>query len=117
MTDAPGHAPRWETRKFPTAPRRGALVVLASGRPADADDPGALLIHQDAAILGTTIAAGAEAIHKLETGRRAYVVPSLDAVEIKGTPVPARAGAAISGEPRLITRVLEDAEVMVADLP
>ena len=117
MTDAPGHAPRWEARKFPAEPRQGSLVVLASGRPADAADPGALMIHQDAALLGATMAAGAEVVHQLDAGRRAYAVPSRGAIEINGTAVPARAGAAIWGEQRLIIRALEDAEVVVTDLP
>ena len=117
MTDAPGHASRWEARKFPTEPRQGSLVVLASGRPADAADRDALMIHQDAAILGATIAAGTEVVHEFDAGRRAYAVPARGTVEINGTAVPARAGAAIWGEERLVMRALEDAEVVVADLP
>jgi hypothetical protein len=38
-------------------------------------------------------------------------------VEINGTTVPALAGAAIWDEQRLIVRALEDAEVLVVDLP
>ena len=117
MTDAPGHSPRWVARKFPTEPCQESLVVMASGRPGDADDPGALMIHQDAALLGATLVAGAEVVHQLDAGRRAYAVPATGMVEINGTTVPALAGAAIWDEQRLIVRALEDAEVLVVDLP
>lgn len=41
-TDARGHEPRWDARKFPKGAVSGALPVLASGRAGDDD---ALMIH------------------------------------------------------------------------
>ncbi|HBT43134.1 MAG TPA: hypothetical protein DEB21_14315, partial [Rhodospirillaceae bacterium] len=54
-----GIQPRWDARKFPKDSRGGRLEVLASGRAADKDTD-ALVIHQDAAVLGGTLKAGEE---------------------------------------------------------
>jgi len=112
-----GLAPRWDTRRFPKEARAGGLVTLASGRPVDAGLDGVLSINQDAAVLGATLAAGTSLTHDLGTGRRAYLVPAVGALTVNGTPVPARAGAAVSGEERLVIEARDDAEVVLVDLP
>ena len=109
-----GLAPRWEQRRFPKAEREGKLTPLASGRPGD---EGALAIHQDAAILGATLGRGQSVTHRLEAGRRAYLVPARGSIEINGTRVEARDGVAITEETEIAITALEDAEVLLADLP
>ena len=115
IPDRRGHAPRWENRAFPKGESAGKLVVLASGREADrgTDAP---VIHQDAALLGATLPAGATVTHQLGD-RLAYLVPARGRVRVNGVEVDARDGAAIQAEPSLTIEALEEAEILLADLP
>ena len=108
-----GVEPRWESRRFPKAGAAGGLVALASGRP---EDPGALRIHQDAAILGATLRAGQRVSHKLGPGRAAYLVPALGRVEVAGVGAKARDGVAIRDESEITIVAIEDAEIVLADV-
>ena len=113
-----GVAPRWEKRRFPKGDRSGTLVALASGRAGAPDSPdGALPIHQDAAILGATLEAGQRVTHRLDGGRRAYLVVARGAVEINGIAAAERDGVTISGEPEITIAALADSEILLADLP
>jgi len=115
MPNRTGVPPRWEARQFPKGDAAGRLVVLASGRDQDRDS-GALAIHQDAALLGATLPAGTVVSHEL--GRRlAYLVPARGRVRVNGVEINARDGAAIRDEPDLTIEALEDAEILLADLP
>jgi redox-sensitive bicupin YhaK (pirin superfamily) len=114
--DRKGHAPRWDTRKFPKESRGGKLEVLASGRPEDADLD-ALTIHQDAAVLGATLKAGEEIVHSLKGGRSAYIVPALGNISINGAPAPERSGTAVTGVETITLRAETDAEIVVVDVP
>ena len=121
-----GVAPRWEKRRFPKGDRGGALVALASGRDGErageTEEPeGALPIHQDAAILGATLAAGQSVTHRLDGGRRAYLVVARGAVEINGATTRERAaerdGVTIGGEAEITIVAVADSEILLADLP
>lgn len=114
--DQKGHAPRWDTRKFPKNSRADGLEVLASGRPED-NGTDALLIHQDAAVLGGALSAGQEVIHRLAQGRSAYIVPAVGSLTINGAPAPERSGTAVTGVDEIILRAETDAEVVVVDVP
>jgi redox-sensitive bicupin YhaK (pirin superfamily) len=106
--------PRWATRRFPKAERAARLIALASGR---AGDEGALPIHQDAAILGAALTPGQSVTHRFGEGRQAYLVPATGRIEVNGIAAKARDGIAVSGEDTLTVTALEDAEVLLADLP
>ncbi|MEK9752331.1 MAG: pirin family protein [Rhodospirillaceae bacterium] len=115
QTDARGHEPRWDARKFPKAPVTGRLPVLASGRKGDDD---ALMIHQDAAVLGGRIAKGGSVTHTLAPGRAAYLVVAEGMVLVNGQEVPARAGAAITSESAVtIAAPKGETEVVLVDVP
>lgn len=123
MPDAAGYPPRWETRAFPKGDAAGRLVVLASGRKADYGS-GALRINQDAALLGATLPAGTTVDHGLSAGRRAYLVASCGRLLVNGVEVGERDGAAIgpadaAADTGIVIRIsaVEDAEVLIADLP
>ena len=118
-SDRKGHAPRWETRKFPAAERQARLTPLASGRrhPQDEGHDGALMIHQDAALYCATLNTGQGVTHVLEEGRRAYLVPARGTILVNGQEAPARAGVEIEGESGIKIEALEDAEVVLLDLP
>jgi len=113
-TDRSGHAPRWDSAKFPEAGRGATLEPLASGR---AGHEGVLMIHQDAALFGATLDAGQSVSHTLEPGRRAYLVAVRGTVRINGQEAPPRAGIAISEESEILIEALEAGEVVLVDLP
>ncbi len=109
-----GHEPRWEARQFPKDDRAGELVVLASGR---AGDDGALRINQDAAVLGATVKAGQAVTHALGAGRKAYLVASTGSITVNGVPAKARDGVAVADEATVEIHAVEDAEIVLVDVP
>lgn len=108
-----GVAPRWEARSFPKAGREGRLVALASGRK---DHDEALPIQQDAAILGATLQAGQSVTHKLEAGRKAYLVAAKGRVTVNGEAVSARDGVVLQGLEEAVIAAEEDSEILLADV-
>ena len=114
--NATGIQPRWDARKFPKDSRGGTLEVLASGRAADKDTD-ALVIHQDAAVLGGTLKAGEETTLTLAPGRSAYIVPAVGDVTINGMAAPERSGTAVTDVDTITIRADTDAELVVVDVP
>ena len=114
--DADGHAPRWESRAFPREETTGRLTVLASGRPQDVGT-GALLINQNAAILGASLAAGQRLEHPVAAGRRAYLVAARGRFLVEGREIGLRDGAEITDTAGVTIEALEDGEFLLADLP
>lgn len=109
-----GFPPRWEARSFPKGDRAGELVVLASGR--DGDDT-ALRINQDAAVIGATVRAGQAVTHRLGAGRKAYLVAATGAITVNGQPAASRDGVAVADEDSIEIRAVEDAEIVLVDVP
>ena len=109
-----GIEPRWAQRRFPQGASASALIPLASGRPGHED---ALPINQDAAILGATLARGQRVSHHLEAGRQAYLVPARGRVRVNGVGAKARDGVTIRAETEITIEAMEDAEILLADLP
>lgn len=110
-----GITPRWETAKFPKEGRKGRLVPLASGK---ADAPAeALWIAQDAEVLGATLDKGSSVTHVMGERRLAYLVPAKGRIEVNGVEVGERSGAAIRDVDQLTIRALDDAEIVLVDLP
>jgi redox-sensitive bicupin YhaK (pirin superfamily) len=109
-----GLKPRWETARFPKGDRAGQLVALASGQ---ADVADALTIHQDATLYGASLPAGAELVHVLKPGRRAYLVPSAGSLTVNGVKVGTREGFAAADVPELKIATAEPAELLLFDLP
>jgi redox-sensitive bicupin YhaK (pirin superfamily) len=109
-----GIEPGWASRQFPKGDRAGSLVTLASGRKKDS---GVLPIHQDASILAATLKTGQSVQHLLEPGRFLYLVPAEGRLAVNGKTVNARDGVAIRNEERVDILALDDAEVLIADVP
>jgi len=107
--------PGWATRPFPREDRAGKLVTLASGRPGD--DPEALPIRQDAAILGATVAAGETIAHEFASGRKGYLVAARGRLEVNGMIVGPRDGCAITETGAVTIRALDTSEIVLVDLP
>ena len=112
-----GVAPRWETRSFPRAGREGQLVPLASGRKEHASgEGGALPIHQDAALFAATLKAGQSVTHRLEPGRKAYLVAATGRLQVNGAAVAARDGVTLQDVETIAIEAGEDSEVLLADV-
>jgi quercetin 2,3-dioxygenase len=112
IPDTQGQPPSWGARPFPVGDRSGRFVALASGFKEDAD---ALPLRTDARVLGVTLKAGESTEYTLAEGRYAYLVPSTGIVDINGTRIEARDGAAIRDEAVLRVTAVEDAELVLVD--
>ena len=107
---AAGGSPAWGAMPFPKDNRDGRFAVLASGM----GDEDALVIRADARVLGATLKAGEVLTYDVAAGRHAYLVPATGRLDVCGTQVAARDGAALS-EGSITIRALEDAEIVLVD--
>ena len=107
-----GGEPSWGAKPFPKSDRSGRFVPLASGFAGDDD---ALPIKAPARVLGATLKAGDVAEYKLGAKRHGYLVPAQGSVEVNGVRILTRDGAAISNEPVLKIKALEDSEIVLVD--
>jgi hypothetical protein len=107
-----GGTPSWGAKPFPKSDRSGRFVALASGF---AEDKEALPIRAQAHVLGATIKAGETVTLDLIKGGHTYLVPAKGAVEVNGTRVNARDGAAIREVESLTIKALEDSEVVLVE--
>jgi len=115
QTNKPNVEPRWETRAFPRK-TESKLIPLASGRDIHKEDD-TLLIYQDAAIFAGVIEAGNSYNFKIEANRHVYLVPATGKISINDELVHARDGVHIQDEDEFDITALEDAEIVLADLP
>ena len=113
VPDEPGGQPRWDMRPFPRPEPGGGFVALASGHPGDDD---ALLIRADARVMAATLPAGSTIDYHFAPGRRGYLVPASGAVEVNGTLVASRDGAAISEVETIRVAAREDSELVLVDV-
>jgi hypothetical protein len=107
-----GGEPSWGAKPFPKSDRSGRFVPLASGFAGDDD---ALPIRAPARVLGATLKAGDVAEYALGAERHGYLVPAQGSVEVNGVRILTRDGAAISNEPVLKIKALEDSEIVLVD--
>jgi redox-sensitive bicupin YhaK (pirin superfamily) len=110
--DSRGGEPNWGAKPFPKDGRAGKFAVLASGFEQDHD---ALPIRAEARVLGATLNAGETIDYAPAEGRHLYLVPASGAVEVNGTRLDARDGAAIAGERAIKIKALADSEVIMVD--
>ncbi|MBV2180625.1 MAG: pirin family protein [Castellaniella sp.] len=111
--DRKGGTPCWGTQPFPKADRSGRFVTLASGLEGDDE---ALPIRARARVSGATLKAGDTVEYTFQDTRRAgYLVPAVGKVEVNGTVLDARDGAAIQDETVLRITALEDSELVLVD--
>ena len=105
--------PGYEQKAFPAAERRDRLRLLVSpdGR------EGSIRIHQDATLQGVLLSAGARVAHDLHEGRRAWLQVARGVVTVNGQRLAAGDGASAARQSRLVIEGVEDAEVLVFDLP
>ena len=107
-----GGSPAWGSQAFPKADRSGRFVTLASGFATDKD---ALPIRAPARVLGATLKAGETVEYTLADDRHAYLVPATGAVEVNGTRIDARDGAAIKDVDVITIKAIENSEIVMVD--
>jgi redox-sensitive bicupin YhaK (pirin superfamily) len=112
LPERAGLPPGYEQRRFHDAEKQGRLCLVASPEGAD----GAVTVHQDARILASRLSPGQEVTHRLAPGRHAWVHVAAGTLELDGRRLSAGDGAALSAEPAVALRGVEDAEVLVFDL-
>ena len=105
--------PDYEQKAFPAAERRDSLRLLVSpdGR------EGSIRIHQDATLQGVLLSAGARVAHDLHEGRRAWLQVARGVVTVNGQRLAAGDGASAARQSQLVIEGVEDAELLVFDLP
>jgi redox-sensitive bicupin YhaK (pirin superfamily) len=114
IPDRAGGKPSWGAKPFPKDDRSGRFVTLASGIEGDQD---ALPIRTEARVLGANLKAGETAEYTLGGTRHAYLVPAKGKVEVNGVALDARDGAAIAEVETIRVTAVEDAEVVMVDVP
>jgi len=114
-----GGSARWETKAFPKGEASDILHPLASGE-GTMDDPrypGAAAIDQDATLFAGTLNAGTVVSQTLGADRQVYLVPARGSVRIGDTVLGERDGAIIRDLDAIKIEALEEAEVILVDVP
>jgi redox-sensitive bicupin YhaK (pirin superfamily) len=105
--------PAYDQKAFARAERQGRLRLVVSPDGAD----GSISIVQDARMYASLLAPGEEVRHELGAGRRAWVQVARGRVLLDGTPLAAGDGAAVQDQDTFAITAVEDAEVLLFDLP
>ena len=113
LPDKSGYPPSYEQKAFSEAERRNTLRIVASPDGRD----GSVTIHQDATIAATLLAPGTRVEHSLGKDRYAWVQVTRGAIEIDGQRLGAGDGAAIRGGGTFTIAGVDDAELLLFDLP
>ena len=110
--DRRGHTPGYQQRIFTDAEKSGQLRLVASP---DGED-GSLVIHQDARVYQTKLAAGETVTHDLTAGRAGFVHVATGAATINGAKLAAGDAVAVEDESAVTISGQGMAEVLVFDL-
>jgi quercetin 2,3-dioxygenase len=108
-----GMKPVYDQRSFSEAEKRGKLRLVASpdGR------EGSVKIRQDNELYATVLGDGDVVRHELAPERHAYVQVARGTVKLNGKALNEGDGAAVSAEKSLELAGVDDAEVLLFDLP
>ncbi|HEY5921830.1 MAG TPA: pirin family protein [Kofleriaceae bacterium] len=113
LPDKQGYPPSYEQKAFSDADRRNQLRLVASSDGRD----GSVTIHQDATISAALLSPGQRVEHTLGKTRFAWVQVARGSIDIAGTKLTAGDGAAIRGPGALPITGVDDAELLLFDLP
>jgi len=106
-------SPRYDQRSYPDEALAGRFQLVASGDPGD----DAILIGQDVRFHAGRFGSGQEDVVALEPGRAAWIHVALGRVTLDGQGLGPGDGAAVTGATTLRVAGVEDAEIVVWDLP
>ena len=107
-----GIEPGYEQKGFAPEERRGRLRLAISPDGRD----GSISIHQDAEIWTALLWPGDEATHELRDGLGAWIHVVSGEVELNGTRLSARDGAAVEHVGLLELRALADSDILLFEL-
>lgn len=107
-----GLKPGYEQRSFTIQEERGTLCLIAVR---DARG-GAVTVHQDVDLFVALLDRGDRVVHRLESGRHAWVQVARGAVMINGLPLKAGDGAAVSEDDALQISANDNSEILLFDL-
>src|SRR3981081_624482 len=113
MPDRQGLKPRYDQKNFPDSEKRGHLRLVGSPDGRD----GSIVIHQDARIYASLLRRGDKVAHTLAPGRKGWVQVIRGTVALNGETLRAGDGAAAKDESALTVAALDDAEILLFDLP
>ncbi len=105
--------PAYAQQAFAREERQGRLRLVVSPDGAD----GSIAIKQDARMYASLLAPGEEVRHELGARRRAWVQLARGRVVLDATPLAAGDGAAVQDQAGFAIAAVEDAEVLLFDLP
>ncbi len=66
--------------------------------------------------MAANLKAGESAEYRLDSGRRAYLVPATGVIEVNGLRAEARDGVAVADEQLLRVTAVQDSEIILVDL-
>jgi redox-sensitive bicupin YhaK (pirin superfamily) len=113
IPDEEGAPPSWGARQFPKRESGQGFVTLASGK---AGDEQSLRIRANTRLVAANLKAGETAEYRLDSGRKAYLVPATGAIEVNGQRAMARDGVAVQQEEVLRVTAIEDSEIVLVDV-
>lgn len=105
--------PRYEQKAFSEEERRGQLRLVVSPD----GEGGSLTIDQDARLFASLFAPGERAVHDLGADRSAWLQVARGKVRLNGEDLGPGDGAAIRDEKELSFEGIEDAEVVLWEIP
>jgi redox-sensitive bicupin YhaK (pirin superfamily) len=108
-----GIAPSYEQKHFDAAARRGRLRLIASPDGAE----GSVTLHQDARVYAALLDGPERALHRLQSGRRAYLHVARGSLKVNGQVLGAGDALKIGGTPEVALEQGANAEVLLFDLP
>jgi quercetin 2,3-dioxygenase len=112
MPDQTGLKPGYEQRAFSIDKNLGfALVASKEGR------NNSVTLHQDVEVWAARFAPNEQVTFRLRPGRRAFVQAASGAVTLNGVMLNTGDGAALSQEEILESKAVDDAEILLFDLP
>jgi redox-sensitive bicupin YhaK (pirin superfamily) len=107
-----GIAPSYEQQSIDLSAARGKFHQIASRQ----GGPGTVRLNQDAGISVALLESGEELVHRLDSGRHAWLQLARGAIALNGDALAAGDGAAISVEANLKIEAGGKAEILLFDL-
>lgn len=89
-------------------------MPLTSGRPGREE---ALPVYADATLFGAVLDEGGQVVHRLDAGRRGYLVSATGRPRVNGIGVEARDRLVVQEEEAIVVEAAGDASFLPADLP
>jgi redox-sensitive bicupin YhaK (pirin superfamily) len=108
-----GIPPSYEQKHFDAASKRGRLRLVASPDRRE----GSVKIHQEAFLYAALLDGADREVHKLQSGRRAYVHVARGKLTVSGQPLEAGDALKVVNTAEIVLEKGQEAEVLLFDLP